>query len=176
MSILWRMLTPQSGKNTFSDTRLARSHGFTLMELMIVLAIVAIASAIIIPRIGSSDAKLYQAQLRTLLATLNYNRRSAVIRNRQSEMSVFPFQENEEETPPVNKRRKGDWYSHGARVSWLSGTQKIDNKPFKISYFPQGGATGGKLELKQGVFTAILTIDGITGKVSVEEASDDSDS
>ena len=157
------------------------SNGFTLMELMIVMAIIAIASAVIIPRIGSSDGKLYRAQLRTLTAALNYNRRSAVVLNRPFEMTLFPFIENNSNHESTNKEstnkmKKGDWASQGADVQWQSGTQKLRNKVFKIKYFPQGGATGGTIRLQHGIYIARLFIDGITGKVTVKETSNDSDS
>ena len=152
------------------------SNGFTLMELMIVMAIIALASAVIIPRIGSNDGKLYRAQLQTLTVALNYNRRSAVVMNRPFEMTLFPFTENNLPHDSTNKKKKGDWASQGADIQWQSGTQKLHNKVFKIKYFPQGGATGGIIRLQQGRFIARLIIDGITGKVTIEETHNDSDS
>lgn len=150
-----------------------QSNGFTLMELMIVMAIIALAGAVIIPRIGSNDSKLYRAQLKTLTATLNYNRRSAVVMNRPFEMTLFPFTENNDTT---NKLKKGDWASQGADIQWQSDTQKLQNKVFTIRYFPQGGATGGTIRLQHGRFIARLRIDGITGKVTIEETHNEPDS
>ena len=154
---------------------LKRGNGFTLMEMMIVMAIIAIASAVIIPRIGSSDGKLYRVQLNTLTATLNYNRRNAIIMNRPFAMTLFPAAGNEGQADNAQKVKKGDWASQGAKIQWHSGTQKIRNKAFTIKYFPQGGATGGTIRLQHGSYIALLIIDGITGKVTVKETSDDSD-
>ncbi|MDX2504214.1 MAG: prepilin-type N-terminal cleavage/methylation domain-containing protein [Gammaproteobacteria bacterium] len=155
---------------------LKRSTGFTLMELMIVMAIIAIASAVIIPRIGSSDGRLFRVQLKTLSATLNFNRRNAIVVNRPFTMTLFPIADNDEQYANVRKVKKGDWASQGAKIHWQSGTQKIRNKVFKIKFFPQGGATGGSIRLQQGSYIALLNIDGITGKVTVKETSDDPDS
>ncbi|MCU7831603.1 MAG: prepilin-type N-terminal cleavage/methylation domain-containing protein [gamma proteobacterium symbiont of Lucinoma myriamae] len=149
------------------------SNGFTLMELMIVMAIIALASAVIIPRIGSNDGKLYRTQLQTLTVALNYNRRSAVVMNRPFEITLFPFTENNDST---DKLKKGDWASQGADIQWQSDTQKLQNKVFTIKYFPQGGATGGTIRLQHGRFIARLFIDGITGKVTIEETHNDPDS
>lgn len=140
------------------------------MELMIVMSIIAISSAVIIPRIGSSEGKLYRAQLRTLAAAINYNRRNAIIRNRPFEMRIEPYSEQDSQHPQNNL---GDWKSQGADIQWKTVTRVINNKPFNITYFPQGGATGGTIRLKQGRFIAHLNIDGITGKVTIEESSDE---
>jgi len=39
-----------------------------------------------------------------------------------------------------------------------------------IQYFPQGGATGGIITLQQGRFVAHVNIDGMTGKMTLEES------
>ncbi|MCU7940604.1 MAG: prepilin-type N-terminal cleavage/methylation domain-containing protein [gamma proteobacterium symbiont of Bathyaustriella thionipta] len=147
------------------------SNGFTLMELMIVMAIIALASAVIIPRIGSNDGKLYRAQLSTLTVALNYNRRSAVVMNQAFEMTLFPYSADS-----THKLKKGDWASQGADIQWQSGTTKLQNKSFSINYFPQGGATEGTIKIQHGRYIAQLIIDGITGKVTVEETINDTDS
>lgn len=136
--------------------------GFTLMELMIVMAIIAIASAVVIPRIGNNEGKIYRAQLKTLTAALNYNRRNAIIMNRPFEMKVEP-------DTAAGKTAKGDWKSQGADIQWQTDTEKYQNKRFAITFFPQGGATGGTITLQQGSFVAQVVIDSLTGKVIVEE-------
>jgi type II secretion system protein H len=151
------------------------TQGFTLMELMIVMAIIGIASAVIIPRIGHNEGKIYRVQLRTLTAAMNYNRRSAIIMNRPFELKLFPRVNDEELISNKSKKslKKGDWISQGADISWKSGTKTMHNKLISIKYFPQGGATGGTISLQQGRYRAELTIDGITGKFVLEESSRD---
>ncbi len=145
------------------------------MELLIVLAIIALASAVLIPRIGHNDGKLYQVQLRTLSSALSYNRRNAVILNRPYEMNVFPYTEVDAQNKSAQAIKKGDWRSQGAVLEWQSGSKIVRNKPFKITYFPQGGATGGVIRLQQGRFIAQLSIDGITGKVTLKESNEDAE-
>ncbi len=138
------------------------------MELMIVMAIIAIASAVVIPRIGSSDGKQYQAQLRTLIATLNYNRRNAVVTNHPFEMRVFPTEHT------VSGRKKNDWQSQGAKMTWQVDKAITRDKVFSIKFFPQGGATGGIIKLQQGRFIAHIMVNSLTGKVSIKESVDES--
>jgi len=150
--------------------RLNTQSGFSLMELMIVMAIIALTSAVIIPRIGNSDNKLYQAQVRTLLASLNYNRRNAVIRNQPHTMKLYPYTEGDKHQL---KLKKGNWQSKGAIIQWQTDKQVVKNKPFTIRYFPQGGATGGTIDIQQGRFKAKIYIDGITGKSTLKETADE---
>ena len=145
------------------------------MELLIVLAIIALASAVLIPRIGHNDGKLYQVQLRTLSSSLSYNRRNAVILNRPFTMNVFPYTEADAQNKSAQAIKKGDWRSQGAVLEWQAGSKIVRNKAFKITYFPQGGATGGVIRLQQGRFIAQLSIDGITGKVTIKESNEDAE-
>jgi general secretion pathway protein H len=141
--------------------------GFTLLELMMVMAIIAISSAIIIPRISSSEGKIFRTQVSTLLATLNYNRRTAVITNQFSEMTLFAYHSSSK--IPL---KKGDWRSQGADLIWQSGQKKTHNKNILLRFFPQGGATGGTIILRQGKYDEKIQIDVITGKVSIAQSSD----
>ena len=138
------------------------------------MAIIALASAVIIPRISNSDGKLYQAQLRTLTAVLNYHRRNAVILNRPQNAKLYPYisESGEGEAIKADKTttHKTQWQSQGADISWQSGTVKSSNQVIDIQYFPQGGATGGTITLQQGKFVAQLSIDGMTGKTSIKES------
>ena len=42
------------------------NKGFTLLEFLVVLAIIALGSAIILPGIANTEGKLFRAQLREL--------------------------------------------------------------------------------------------------------------
>ncbi len=149
------------------------------MELLIVMAIIALASAVIIPRISNSDGKLYQAQLRTLTAVLNYNRRNAVILNRPQNVKLYPYRSQielaDDEASEKHKiaHNKSEWRSLGADIDWQSGTLKTHNRVIEIQYFPQGGATGGTITLQQGRFIAQVSIDGMTGKTRVKATVDE---
>ncbi len=158
--------TLPTGLNSLSTRMPSRQNAFTLLELMIVLAIIAIGSAVIIPRISNTEGKIFRAQLRELSAVLKYNRRNAVIKGQIREAVLYPYQEN-----PNSTVEKGHWQSSGASVQWLEKASNTDSKPkpFTIQFFPQGGATGGTLLLKQGRFQSKLIIDSFTGKLTLDE-------
>ena len=138
-------------------------QGFTLFELLVVLAIIALGSSIILPSISSSDSKIFQAQLRELSAVLKYNRRHAVISGQTQLAQLFPYQDGQ-----INNKKKGQWYSRGAEFSWLN-KQNNNSQMINIKFFPQGGATGGTLQLRQGALQSQLIIDSFTGKLTLHE-------
>src|SRR4051812_47762470 len=57
---------------------LRRSSGFTLAEILAVVVILGIASAIIIPQIGTRDDMRVKAAARTLIADLIYAQNLAI--------------------------------------------------------------------------------------------------
>jgi len=139
------------------------------MELLLVLAIIAIASAIVIPRI-SSNSHNFQAQVRELSAVLKYNRRMAIVSSQLQQAKLFPYKEDS----LPKKLKKGHWQSQGADLIWLSSPAgEIHNQVVSIDFFPQGGATGGELLLSQDQFKVKISIDGFTGKVVVDELDDE---
>ena len=153
------------------------SKGFTLLELLLVLAIIGFASALIVPRLNS-DSKLYDAQVRELVAVLKYNRRMAVVTNQVQHAVLYPFTEaeNAAEKRPSKKpsdqkqsKKKGHWFSRGAEYIWKSGDSLIEikNKKIVIDFFPQGGATEGELFIYFAKLKSKITVDGFTGKISL---------
>jgi len=146
-----------------------QSRAFTLVELLLVLAIIGIASAIIIPRVGG-ESHNFQAQVRELTAVLKYNRRLAIVSSQLRQAKLFPYKEENREHKVV----KGNWRSKGADLIWIDSlSEETKNKTISIDFFPQGGATGGELILSQEQFKVKIIIDSFTGKVEVEDIDPD---
>src|SRR5690606_41200239 len=57
----------------------ARPRGFTLLELVIVLAIVAVGAFVVAANFSGVNARTFNAQVREVNALLNYSRRTAVV-------------------------------------------------------------------------------------------------
>ena len=148
---------------------IGRQTAFTLLELLVVLAIIALGSIIIIPSIGNTDAKIFYAQIRELSAVLKYSRRNAVITGQPQISHIFPHDNNlvDKNTIAV---KKGDWRSRGAIIEWLNKEKNhLSQQLISIQFFPQGGATGGTLLIKQDQLQVQLIIDSFTGKLTIKE-------
>ncbi|WP_298433841.1 prepilin-type N-terminal cleavage/methylation domain-containing protein [Geobacter sp.] len=63
---------PTSAAGTSSNTRPGGQHGFTLMELVVVIAVLALAAAIVLPRLTVSRAVELKRSARALAATIRY--------------------------------------------------------------------------------------------------------
>ncbi len=158
---------------------LKNSFGFTLLELLLVLAIIGFASALLIPKLNS-DVKFYDAQVRELIAILKYNRRMAVVTNQVQQVTLHPYAEdkainNAIETQILQSKqsnKKNHWYSKGVKYIWKTGVvnNKLINKSVSIDFFPQGGATQGQLLVSFVKLKNIIQVDGFTGKITLIEA------
>lgn len=146
---------------------LRSAGGFTLLELLIVLAIVALIAALVAPRIGSGEGAMFRAQVREAVAALNYARRSAIIQGRPTE--ALMQRAGGDPVPVV----EGRWVNRGVTLSVLEGEAPSDGEaPFAVTFFPEGGSSGGVLSLRRGELSAEIRIDAITGRVKARIVGD----
>jgi general secretion pathway protein H len=131
---------------------LRRERGFTLVELMIVLAILALVAAIAFPRLlnrapGTSLGAASE-ELRAALATA---RSAAIAEDREVWVAGGT----------------GSYRIDGARHDLLSAAGvRIEVPRGRIAFFPSGGSSGGRIVLRGGGSTEQLDIDSLTGRAS----------
>lgn len=77
-----------SRKAGIRTRRIARARAYTLLELLIVVAILGIASAMVIPQMGSTNVLRIQAAVRTIVADINFAQSDALARQ-QARAIVF---------------------------------------------------------------------------------------
>jgi general secretion pathway protein H len=144
--------------------------GFTLLELLIVLGILAMMAALVGPGLNSLDSPGFNAQLREASALLNNARRQAVVEGRPQSVEFIPAQlalaESSLQTAVASR-----WASSDIELWYASGTERSRplDAPLTLSFFPEGGSTGGELEFRQGERRRTLTVDPFSGRVSVAD-------
>lgn len=149
-------------------------RGFTLLEIILVLAIIATASVLVAPSFGGFEARTFDTQLRQARSLLNYARRTAVVSGQASTVSfsVIPVDEIEqpdsEESYISLSNIVAQWNGAGVSLRFRDSTDReirIDETT-EVTFYPEGGSTGGMLLFAQADQTGIINIDPFTGRVS----------
>ena len=142
-----------------------RQAGVTLLELLIVIALMAIIAAIVVPMFGGpvSTSEL-RATARQLAAGLRLARSEAVSERRETFLVV----------DVAGKRFRVD---REAREHALSS--KVDLKLFtaqndlvsenvgSIRFYPDGGSNGGRITVASGARKFDVDVDWLTGRVAI---------
>lgn len=117
-----------------------KQRGFTLLELILVLAIITISITLVIPRLNNGEMARLQAKVRETVVTLKYARRIALIFNQETKVTLSV---NEPKHP--------------------------DKKIFKnIVFYPTGGSSGGKFDFYENNIQATLEVNPLTGKITID--------
>lgn len=152
-----------------------RQRGFTLLEILLVLAIMALGAVIVIPNVSSLEGRGFNAQVRHAHTLLNYARRTAVVSGHPASIAFAVSQDtDQEQTLRLARDNVGLWQFPEAELTFMDSTeQETDIEALlEVSFFPEGGSTGGTLVFAQGRQRAEIHIDPFTGRVELlnEEA------
>ena len=167
------MMTPISGyKLAKRVTSFHFSKGFTLLELLLVLSIIAMASILVVPNLGSLESRTFGAQVREAKSLLNYARRIAVVSGQPSTASFYVGRQDIDRDSEISPARSsvGRWQSSGAAVRYRDSTDgeiEVEEK-IEITFYPEGGSTGGTLLLSWEDQIVNIVVDPFTGRISTE--------
>lgn len=141
------------------------SNGFTLLELILVLAIIGMAALFVIPHLSAGSGIKFKAEVRDAVAVLNYARRAAIV---EGTTRVAKFYNGKQDAQISSQRQIGHWYSRGASLQWGGDVKEGDEQRFEVKFFPEGGSSGGDLVIKHDDLTAVVNINPITGKITTQ--------
>ena len=158
-----------------TPTSRSSTQGFTLLELLLVLGIIALAAALIAPNLGGVAARSFSAQMREVSAQLNYARRSAVV---SGQTSVLTLGSKHAEGQSTQEAAQNVWFSPSIALAFSEDAVDLANYAFRdkdfeeksevqISFYPEGGSSGGNILFTQNDERAWAIIDPITGRVTV---------
>lgn len=143
--------------------------GFTLLELIVVLAILALATALIPPMLGSGKDKAdFKMAVREIEASLRETRSIAMTSDRAQALMV--------DVDHGRFRAAGSERAHAVapsiRLSLLTVAQeRIERGVGSIRFFPDGSSTGGRVSLVQGDRRSDVLVDWLSGRVSIGETT-----
>lgn len=141
----------------------AAARGFTLIEAVIVLLILAVAAAVVVPGVGRGTAGLRaRAEVTGFSAFLRYARQQAVTRGRAHEVRIDP------ETGFMVLALPGSSEVRASRR--MSPHLRVfapDPAGLTVRFLPEGLSTGGSFRIEgEGGRVFFVTVDALTGQVA----------
>jgi general secretion pathway protein H len=119
-----------------------RSAGYTLLELMVVLVIVALGSMLVVPMVeGGWEAREVRRAARQIASTMHYCRGEAVARGQPQEL-VIDAVENSIHTTGWDR-----WavLTDRAVIEDVRGGQAFGDGVVQILFFPNGSTSGAEV-------------------------------
>jgi general secretion pathway protein H len=143
----------------------ARYKGFTLLEILIVLAIMAFATALVMPMFGSGVSTVeLRNSARQLASGLRSARSEAIAQRRETFLLLDVAQRRfragsdpREYTLPRNLELK----------LFTAQNDLVDDKIGSIRFFPDGGSNGGRITVGSGQRKYEVDVDWLTGRVAI---------
>ena len=144
----------------------ARSRGFTLIELVSVLLLIAIAIGIVTMSFSRtfSGARI-QAASRDLVAALRYTRGQAIVKGKETTFDL-DLEANRYKAPD----RAAVQLPKNMHMTMYTADQEIhSDTSASIRFFPDGASTGGHVSVLMGQVEWRINVDWLTGAVTREE-------
>lgn len=152
-----------------------------MLEIMLVMGIIAMASVLVVPNLSGIESRTFNAQTRQAVSLLNYARRTAVVTGQSSTIrfNADLGEEDPREDIDVEETESrfranivGEWDSSGIEIIFRDSTdrEEVVSDSLEMTFYPEGGSTGGVIVLVQDERQELLNIDPFTGRISREEA------
>jgi general secretion pathway protein H len=140
-----------------------RSRGYTLIELVLVMAVLAVASVVAAPAIGRTEVAGIASFLRLV-------REQAVSRRQAHEVTLDAAR-----GALLVRRAGGESSAGGETRRQLSSLLHVAPEPGRIlqpiTFLPQGRSSGGSFRVEAvGSRAYVITVDPLTGRVSTRRA------
>lgn len=141
----------------------APNAGFTLVELLVVLAIVAVATAAV-PRVvaGLPGVRL-RAAADEMAAVLRELHGEAIRRQTATELTLDPAARVYVLSTAAAPRPLPEIV---AEAAFVPAAAVPAARPAGIRFYPDGSASGGTVRLVRGNLTAAIGVDWLTGRVT----------
>ena len=146
-----------------------RRAGYTLIELVLVMAVLAVASMVAAPAVGRAvDGIRVRTEVAGIASFLRSVREQAVTRRQAHEVAL-----DAEQRTLLVRRVGRDAISGGETRRQLSPLLHLKpltgSFPQPITFMPQGNSSGGSFRIEAtGPRAYVITVDPLTGRVTTK--------
>ena len=150
---------------------MSRRAGFTLLELILVMAIMAIGTALVLPSVegGFTSREVNRAAMR-MAALMNHLRGQAVVTGHPTLLRINQY-DNTIETVGGGR---WDAFSDRAAIESVKGASPAGDGIWDIQFFPNGSNSGAQIVLVNRFDRTrnrfLVTLDPLVGTVELSEA------
>jgi general secretion pathway protein H len=142
-----------------------RQRAFTLVEMLVALALAALAAALVAPRINDSLALAKsRAAVRAVGDYLASARATAILRQ---DDTVVTIDADKAELSSTARDDRLILPPDSRLEIVVAAVEKVDERSGGIRFFPDGTATGGKVRVMAGKATGDVEVQWLTGRVSL---------
>ena len=150
---------------------MVRRAGFTLLEMMFVMAIMAIGTALVLPSIeGGLTSREVNRAARRLVAIMHHLRGEAVATGHPTLLRINQY-DNTIETVGGGR---WDAFSERAVIESVRGASPAGDGIWDIQFFPNGSNSGAAIVLANRADHTrnrfLVTLDPLVGTVDISEA------
>ncbi len=136
------------------------SRGFTLLEVLITLFVIAVAVGLIVPTIGkSAEAIRARADVAGFAAFFRHAREQAITRREPQRVVVEP------DAHRVILMVGEDTIRRARVLSGRVVIEPVSHAALVVRFEPEGTSSGGAFRLTSGSTTYRVTVDAATGRV-----------
>ena len=140
------------------------NFGFTLVELLVVLAVLALALAVVSPSLtGAIDSVRFKSAQRDLVSALRYARSRAV--NSQQATSV-EINVKQGTMQVAGKQRTLSVPDDVVLTLVTAQREQLSAYEGAIRFYPDGSSTGGQVRFSQDDQVWSISVDWLTGRIS----------
>jgi general secretion pathway protein H len=146
-----------------------RARGFTLVEIIAVVALIALATTVVVVSVGTGlEGARVRAASKDIVAALRFTRTQAIVK-REAQVFIVDVDNRTYQAPG----REVIELPRQLEIKLLTAAEELlDDGVGQIRFFPDGSSTGGHIELMRDDAVWRIDIGWLTGEVLLQPPGD----